>query len=269
MLVRPDNDHVIAHLTDLRPDNAAAFEHALALALAGGSAVVSLHAAEPLEPERPMPEAASVLSRWGRDDAPAHTAHTHSCCEHPVDTLLSALDRLEPDMAVACIHRSGTLDRLLRGSVSAGVARNARLPVLFVHPAAPGIVDGRGRLRLRRVLVAAGDETTEACACRALAAFVDRFANEDPPEVLLLGVGPDAPPASHAPVALGDLSWRRFRDNGDVVTCVADFADAQAVDLIVMVSDGHDSVGDAIRGNTTERVLQRSDVPLLSLPRER
>lgn len=263
-----DKDYVIVHLADLRPDNGAAFEHALALALAGDVPVISLHASEVYEGAAKHLDPAATLERWGRGDARVrHTAHTHHCCEHPVDTLLDALSKIRPRLLTGCVHQVGALDRLFRGSVGGAVARNSDVPMLFVHPGGPSFVDERGGVRIRSVLIPAGDAATEAAAVAHLVSFADRFAPNDPILVSLLCVGKNAQ-STDPPAGLPErFGWRRFHEHGEVDEEIARFIDSHDVDLVLMLTDGHDSVGDAIRGSRTERVLQATRVPLLSWPR--
>ncbi len=53
---------------------------------------------------------------------------------------------------------------------------------------------------------------------------------------------------------------------GEVVTEILTVARAQAVDLLVMATQGHDGWLDVLRGSTTERVLRRIHCPLLAIP---
>lgn len=62
------------------------------------------------------------------------TADIYAVDAAPVDALLDALDHLEPGLVVLGSHRHTGLDRFLLGSVSAGVLRETRTPLLVTRP---------------------------------------------------------------------------------------------------------------------------------------
>jgi nucleotide-binding universal stress UspA family protein len=57
--------------------------------------------------------------------------------------------------------------------------------------------------------------------------------------------------------------------HGDVVDVILGMGEDFDVDLIVMVTSGHDSLLDMLRGSTTERVLRGARCPLLAIPAAR
>src|SRR5688500_12975778 len=115
---------LIAHTTDLSGTDEIAFEHAVALAERSGSRLVSIHACTAFDAERKLPPASNLLARWGRPHSLDHERIQHQCCDDTADTLLDALLRLKPDLVVSATHARTGLDRMLRGSVAEGVARN-------------------------------------------------------------------------------------------------------------------------------------------------
>ena len=72
-------------------------------------------------------------------------------------------------------------------------------------------------------------------------------------------------PAVDKPAAEG-RHWHERRTDGDVVETIWGQAADLEADLIVMATQGHDGFLDALRGSTTERVLNGADCPLLAVP---
>ena len=61
-------------------------------------------------------------------------------------------------------------------------------------------------------------------------------------------------------------TWHEVSRKGDVVDVIATATEELDADLVVMVTKGHEGFLDALRGNTTERVLKRVRCPLLAVP---
>jgi len=51
---------------------------------------------------------------------------------------------------------------------------------------------------------------------------------------------------------------------GDVAEAIC--KEAESVDLVVMVTEGHTGILDAIMGSTTEQVIRKSPCPVLTVP---
>jgi len=60
--------------------------------------------------------------------------------------------------------------------------------------------------------------------------------------------------------------WELNARPGDPVDEIVATATAWAADLIVMTTQGHAGVLDALRGSTTERILRRASCPVLAVP---
>jgi nucleotide-binding universal stress UspA family protein len=53
---------------------------------------------------------------------------------------------------------------------------------------------------------------------------------------------------------------------GDPYRTIVDYADTYGIDLVVMATHGRQGLDEALLGSTTERVVRRSDVPVLTVP---
>jgi nucleotide-binding universal stress UspA family protein len=254
---------LIAHTTDLSGGDEIAFEHALALAAQSGSRLVSVHASVGPAPERKLPEAAALLARWGVATAIEHECITHHCCDDAVDTLLDALRKLAPDLTVSATHARSGIDRVL-GSVAEGVARNLVMPTLLLPLDGKRFVDARtGALRLNSLLVPAGS-TEEAQQAIGAAALLTKLADLDSIEVILLHVV-DGRPIPEPELPAG-FRLRLQAAEGELEGAILDAADLLGVDALVMVTRGHDAMGDVLLGSHTERVLHQCRRPVLWVP---
>jgi nucleotide-binding universal stress UspA family protein len=253
----------IAHASVPTDEDRAPFEHGLALAERAGARLLSVHANHGTVSDTLMLDAGDVLRRWGHDEsAVEHEKLVHTCCEDPIDTLLDALRRAEPDLVVAATHQRKGLIRVLFESRAEAIAENVKVPTLLVPLEGRGFVTERGGLDLRRLVIPVGDSVAAKVAIERAGWFVDLARAEDV-EVELLYVGE---PGTEPDLRLPDhphIRWTRTTKQGELEEVVADAAkDACAV---IMATRGHDSLGDMVRGSHTERVLRRVKCPLLSV----
>ncbi len=266
---------VIAHATDLHPAGGAAFRHSVALARDAHATLYSMHA-NPVSPEdgRRIPDANEVIRKWqwaagNGIDAPRIEFHKllHTCCEDPVDTLLDAMGRIQPDLLVVGKHPGRGGVELFRDSVAEALALNANIPTLFMPLDGRGFVDEQtGAVDLGRILLPAQDEATLVQAFEALRDLLERVGQQEA-EVVVLHVGQDrvieelvVPEAEHLP----RLRWEQ-RD-GNLAEQVLHCIEEHNVNLLVMGTHGHDSLGDVFRGSRTQRIVRRSPCPVLSVP---
>jgi nucleotide-binding universal stress UspA family protein len=267
----------IVHPTDFSDLSAAAFAHALRIALAGRSKLHLLHvsqydAAEALA----FPHALSLLSQWGlsdEDDPPWAVAaklgievdNIRLKLQEPTRAIVDFLSEDESELVVTATHGRDGVSHWLQGSVAEAVFRRSAIPTLFIAPGARGFVDQvSGDVKLRRALVPVdfsppADRTVD---------IIHRFGQLLTGATIavdLLHVGEAAPPVhavwSNAP-ALPPVMLR----SGHVVQSIVDAAIELDADIIAMPTAGHHGVLDALRGSTTERVIRHAPCPVLALP---
>jgi nucleotide-binding universal stress UspA family protein len=256
----------IAHAAALTDEDVVPFEHGVALARASGGKLFSIHAKQGDEGAAKLLDATAVLEGWG-DSATTIDSEgvTHDCCDDPVDTLLDALSKLQPDLVIAATHQREGIARALVGSRAEAIAHNVSVPTLLLPVGAKGFVSrDDGAIDLRRILVPLGDDA-EAKAAVEAAVAIGRMADAKEVELVLLHVGGEAdtpdvtlPDIAGWKVSRVDVSRRNLED--------AILEQAEDACLVVMATRGHDSLGDVIRGSHTDRVLHRAHCPVLSVP---
>lgn len=158
---------VIAHPTDFSECSAAAFSHALGMALTTKSHLYLLHVREPGGPESwtSFPHVRELLASWELMDLHQRPSQieaklgiriTKVDIQHqdPLSGLFEFILSHRPDLIVLATHGRDGLNRWLRSSVSEALARRTHIPTLFLGPNAQGFVDHTtGKLRLERVLI--------------------------------------------------------------------------------------------------------------------
>ncbi len=253
----------IAIATDLTAEEEPAWLVAAGLAAAAGARLFTVHAATAGDEPRVSPQVTSLAERWGR--AIDHVPMMHACCDDVVDTVLDALDLIQPRLVVAATHGRSAWLQLLAGSVSEGIARNTTVPTLFIPIGArQRLVDpSDGRVSFARVLIPAGDAPSAAAAIRATDWLAQLVGAADV-EVVVLHVE-DGTPIPELPSA-PSLRVTTRSTAGPLVERVAAHAEEMDATLVVMSTRGHDGIGDALTGSHTEQALRAVRCPLLSVP---
>jgi nucleotide-binding universal stress UspA family protein len=156
----------IVHPTDFSDLSAAAFAHALRIALAARCRLHLLHvsqydAAEALA----FPHAQRLLAQWGlseEDDPPWVVAsklgievdNIRLKLQEPTRAIVDFLNENDSDLLVVATHGRDGIAHWLQGSVAEAVFRRSAIPTLFIAPGSRGFVDQvSGDVKLRRALV--------------------------------------------------------------------------------------------------------------------
>lgn len=251
----------IAHATALTDEDMLPFRHGLALAAAGSGRLVSVHAGQSDEALAKMPDAASLLERWGVNAT--HEPLIHECCDDPVDTLLDGLKGLAPDLVVAATHQREGVVRLLIDSRAEAIAENIDAPTLLLPIGTRGFVDALGVIDLQRILVPISDAKAGQTAIAEAMAFA-KLAGVTDVECELLFVGNrEQRPKLELPELPNGWRFIETTAHGSIEDAIVDAATNACI--IVMATRGHDSVKDVILGSHTERVLHRSPCAVLSV----
>jgi nucleotide-binding universal stress UspA family protein len=254
MSQRPKRSFIVAHLSDPKTDSAHSFEQAVALASAASGGLVAFHASDEFE--------AGTIEEKRVPDNVEFVSHTTNG-----DELLAEVHGLRPQLVVTATHRVHGLERLFKGSHAGRVARGVPHPTLFLGVGDAGLLQSDGSLAIRRVLLPSNDGPREARAIRGTLELCAKLGIPQP-EFVFLGIGDHAPPANELPhgVASTSIRWDRFHEHGEIAPTIAEFANLQHADLIVMVTDGRDSLEDEVLGSVTERVVRETNRPVLSIP---
>ena len=266
----------IVHPTDFSDLSAAAFAHALRIALAARCRLHLLHvsqydAAEALA----FPHAQRLLAQWGLsddDDPPWVIAsklgievdNIRLKLQEPTRAIVDFLNENDSDLLVLATHGRDGIAHWLQGSVAEAVFRRSAVPTLFIAPGSRGFVDQvSGDVKLRRALVPV-DFSPPADLTVEIVRRFGRALTGHHIGVDLLHVGEKAPRVRTLSASEPTLPPVMLR-SGPVVDAIVQAALEFEVDIIAMPTAGHHGVLDALRGSTTERVIRHAPCPVLAL----
>jgi nucleotide-binding universal stress UspA family protein len=267
----------IVHPTDFAPSGAAAFAHALKIALIAKSRLCLLNVRGESEaaPRRSgFRHVRDVLVNWKMLDADAQPDSFErelglrvSSMSVPAGNartgILDFLDGHPCDLVVLATHENKRMARWFDVSAQQGVLRKARTASLFLREAEKGFVDARtGALSLQTILVPIDDSPACMPAVRRIEARVKLISPWA--RLQLLHVGERAPELIDAQ---GErLGLPVIARQGPVVDTILKTAADLRADMIAMPTAGRHGLLDAVRGSTTARVLDDARWPLVAVP---
>lgn len=266
----------IFHPTDLSAGSATAFLHALRLATAAHTRLTLMHVndADDLSAAT-LPQVRTKLAEWGlirgahdMDGLMALGLGVKKVLaegEDPVVACLDYLDRHPADLIVLATHQHNGRTAWLQRRVAEPLARGSATPNLFVPHDRPGFVDpATGAVRLRRILIPVADDPDPQHAVELAVRLAQQLGLAGV-YITLLHVGDQgSAPRPELPPAPG-VHMEHLVVSGDVERMILQVASHTNADLIVMATKGHEGFLDALRGNTTERVLRQAECPVLAV----
>ena len=271
----------IFHPTDFSIDSHTALIHALKLTIATKAELSVMH----IDPEvaredfEDFPRLSPILKRWkilpsdGTEERISQSGlavkKARAVAKNPTEALLRHLDDQPTDLLVMATHQYDGLERWQHQTVAESVARGSHSPTLFVPTHVEGFVDREtGAPTLRRVLIPVNEKPDPQTAIDITAQLAVTLGCERLTG-LLVHVGDDRMLQSlNYPLRKG-LVWRTMICHGNIVDVILATEEDFNVDLIVMVTEGHHSLLDTMRGSTMERVLRGARCPLLAIPAPR
>ncbi|MCD6050032.1 MAG: putative Universal stress protein [Verrucomicrobia bacterium] len=268
----------VLHPTDFSESDAAAFAHALRIALAGKDQLALLHVCKWGEDvsQEDFPHVRATLLRWlhllpperqkGLELGDMNVCKFTKTGNDPVAGVLAHLQEYPPDLMVLATHQYEGIDRLLHKPTAQPIARYSRLKTLFVPRIGEGFVAVEdGALRLRHVLVPVDHEPEPQLALDAAACLLRLLQIRDA-EISILHVSDE--PEGPTLVLPADAGWQvnRYVTKGNVVDTILQVAAEKRPELIVMATEGRNGFLDALRGSMTERVVREARCPVLAVP---
>lgn len=254
--------------TDLAPTSRTAWETAWRLAASGPSDLVALHVAGDRTPDwTSLPTPGELMERWGVPGQSVDGGFVGRDWQGWMrsapgddDEVLSFWIRFSrPELVVV---GSSQRNPLLHTSIGAWLARTAPVHTLVVPDDAPGFIQPEtGMILLKRVLVPLAPDVDAQPAVEA-AVQVARRAGKTGLHFVFVYIGDEAPPIDvpeghHSFLTLGLAGPTHIA--GQITQAASDLR----IDLIAMVTRGHDTWSDDVMGSHTDRVIRRSPCPVL------
>ncbi|BCA56271.1 putative Universal stress protein [Nitrospira sp. KM1] len=268
----------IFHPTDCSPSDLPAFAHALKLTCLAKAELTMMHVDPTVGREdfEDFPRVRPLLVKWGllaegsaKQDVSKLGIQISKVRAVAGDTSAAMLNHLSlhpADLLVVSTHQREGLSRLTHQAVAEPIARGAHANTLFVPTGVEGFVSfEHGTASLRRVLIPVSLQPDPQRAIDAATDLAEMVGSSD---VLfeLVHIGSDEDfPKLNKPERHG-WKWERLIATGDPADWILAAGNDFDVDLIVMMTEGHNSVLDMLRGSTMERVVRGARSPLLALP---
>lgn len=268
----------ILHPTDFSAESEEAFAHALAICLFRKGEITLLHAgSEYLDGDdwQKFPHVRKTLERWKLLEPGSSRADVFrnlgirvnkvSAVGDPIEAAMEFLSDNPTDLMVLATEGREGLPRWMRQSTAESLARHAGTATLFVPHGARGFIHRNGELTLRRILVpvAASPDPRVALVYAGRASVLS---GGEPVEITVLHVGEEVPDFELPEAAVEGSTWHVERREGDPVDEIVALAEQSDTDLIFMSTAGPNSVLEALRGSTTERVLRRAPCAVCAVP---
>lgn len=270
----------VLHPTDFSDASDRAFAHALAIALLRQTDLTILHVSEESRVNvdwSSFPQVRNTLERWNLlEPGSARSAiyeklsvQVRKIAVHgrnPSRAAIEHLNRQPHDLVVLATEGSkGGADWLYRSEAEA-IARGSGAMTLFV----PGrshrglVCLENGDLSLDNILIAI-DGAIDFMAAIEFSRRAAEIIGDGDVAITLLHVGDHMPPIPELPKEPG-WTWRTVLRHGPPVESILAAAEELTADLIVMTTNGRDTLNQALSGSTTERVLRNANCPVLAVP---
>lgn len=251
------------HPTSLRPEEDAAFAHAVRLATAHGASLEVVHIAGPILPgqREHFPDAQALLDAWEPDgsDAPLDWSTVLLPAGAPATALALDLQRNPADLVIMRTAARTGFDRVLHGSIAQALVNDARCRLLLLPRDVTGFVDAKtGQVDVRHVLIPVKNAFLAELAlegARALCAPLTHgsfYAH-------LLHVGDGDEPAVPPPGPRWTVE--RHTADGRVGEAIIAVGARVSADLVVLTTSGRH-----LLGRTLRHVLSNVRCPVLAIP---
>lgn len=263
----------ILHPTDLTADSEVAFAHALRIVMAKDSRLTALHVQEPdvSTDWNLLGTVQTMLRRWGylEEGSTLDDVNELGIALDKVETegfnrlrtILKYLHAHPVDLIVLATTGRKGFDAWFEGSIAESVARVSKVMSLFVPHGCRGFVDiETGKVSLTNILVPVVRSPAPNAALAAARTLADELGVPDARiRACFVGHADDAPLIDADEIPL-------FVRSGPVAETLCGVAEEIDADLVVMATEGHNGILDALRGSTSEQVLRSSKRPLLAVP---
>ena len=268
----------IFHPSDFSPASEIAFAHALKISLIAKAELSIMHVAEDGEELHwlEFPGVRHLLERWkllpqgsSRSDVSNLGIDVQKILAHggsPVSAVLHYLAEEPTDMVVLATHQREGVNRWWNRAVAEPIARGSKTITLFVPDGVDGFVNlDDGSITLQHILIPAAQVPPPQDAIEAAADLAQSLGVRYASFTVVYVGNKDDQPKVQLPQQAG-WAWETMVRQGHVVEQILEVAAACGTDLIVLSTQGHQGILDALRGSTSERLVRGASCPLLAIP---
>ena len=268
----------IFHPTDFSTADSAAFAHAVKLTLLVQGELTMMHVDPTIGRQdfEDFPRIRPLLARWGilpegssKEDVAklgVQIKRVRAVSDDATGALLRQLTARPTDLLVLSTHQREGFARLTHHAVAEPLARGTHSRALFVPAGLEGFISAKtGRENLNRVLIPIAHTPHPQPAIDLAGDLASLLGSENVLfQLVHIGQEEDLPKLTKR--ERPGWSWDTLMAEGDPVEWILAAGAEYDVDLIVMMSEGHTSLFDLLRGSLTERVARGARCPLLAIP---
>ncbi|PON16529.1 universal stress protein [Candidatus Entotheonella serta] len=268
----------IFHPSDFSHASEVAFTHTLKLSLLAQSELSIMHVTPDAQELAwlDFPGVRDLLERWqllpkgsSRGDVFDLGIDVKKVVAHgrnPVEAILQYLEDRPTDLVVLATHQRDGLSRWVHRAVAEPIARRSKTMTLFIPYGCSGFVLlDNGDVALQHVLIPIDTVPPPHDAINVAADLVQALGISNPSFTIIHVGAEGTQPVVHPPQREGWI-WETRVHQGHVVDEVLRAASDDGADLIVLTTQGHHGVLDALRGSTTERIVRGAACPVLAIP---
>ena len=273
--------HSVLHPTDFSDASHRAFAHALAISLLRQTDLTILHVSNEGADDvdwTNLPQVRQTLERWKllepgtprsevfrklRIDIHKFVVRSRS----PSRATIKFFDEQKHDLIVLATEGLDQGNKAwLHRSDAEAIARGSRAMTLFVPTRSTRdlVAVSDGQLNLKNVLVPI-DATINFDSAIEFACRAAEIIGDGDVTITLLHVGEQFPTLPSLPNGSGWVTHTVLRQ-GEPVESILAASEEFTADLIVMTTNGRDTLNQALWGSTTERVLRSANCPVLAVP---
>ena len=270
----------VLHPTDFSDASNRAFAHALAIALLRQTELTILHVGAESRDNvdwSSFPQIRQILERWNLlEPGSARSAvyeelnvEFHKVAvrsRNPVRATIQLLDHQPHELVVLATEGSEGRENWLYRSEAEAIARGSDAMILFVPSRSRhGFVSLEdGDLNLKNVLIPI-DAAINFTAAIEFSRRAAEIIGDGDVVITLLHVGEQMPSIPELPEGPG-WTWQTTLRHGEPVESILDAMHDLNANLIVMTTNGRDTLRQALAGSTTERIIRQADCPVLAVP---
>ena len=265
----------VFHPTDLSKASNLAFSHAIKISILTKAKLTILHVTSK-EKEVQFPRVKKTLIKWGIiseqnsksdiDKMGFEYDKIVGVHKNPIGSIVNYLKINPTDLIVLSTQQRKGFEKLKQKSVSEPVSRQSRALTLFMPRGNKiGFINSlSGDIKLKRILIPIDNKPNPQISINAATAFVHNLGLKDCMFTMLHVGDKFSIPKLKYP-KFNKFKYDKLVLYGNVIDMIQKAAIDNSADLIVMATQGHDSLLDTIRGSTTERFLRESSYPVLAV----
>lgn len=268
----------IFHPTDFSAADFATFAHAVKLTLLVQGELTMMHVDPTIGRQdfEDFPRIRPLLARWGvlpegssKDDVAklgVQIKRVRAVSDDATGALFRQLTARPTDLLVLSTHQREGFARLTHQAVAEPLARDTHSRALFIPAGVEGFISAEtGRANLTRILIPIVHTPHPQPAIDLAGDLASLLGSENVLfQLVHIGQEEDLPKLTKR--ERPGWSWDTLVAEGDPVEWILAAGAEYDVDLIVMMTEGHTSLFDLLRGSITERVARGARCPLLAIP---